>query len=73
MKIFWLITSRFHSTASALLDCTNEWYVNMDRRLSNMVVFLDLKKAFDTVYHEIFLNKFTTYGISYAGNLLEDG
>ena len=29
---------RFHSTASALLDCTNEWYVNMDRCLYNMVV-----------------------------------
>lgn len=24
---------RQHSTASALLDCINEWYVNMDRGL----------------------------------------
>ena len=29
---------RFHLTASALLDCKNEWYVNMDRCLYNMVV-----------------------------------
>ena len=42
---------KFHSTASALLDCTNDWYINMDRKLFNLVVFIDLKKAFDTVDH----------------------
>ena len=30
---------KFHSTASALLDCTNDWYINMDRKLFNLVVF----------------------------------
>ena len=30
-----------HSTTTTLLDCTNEWYVNMDRGLYNLVVFLD--------------------------------
>jgi hypothetical protein len=34
---------------SALLDYTNSWYMNMDRKMFNLVVFLDLKKAFDTV------------------------
>ena len=24
---------KFHSTASALLDCTNDWHLNMDRKL----------------------------------------
>ena len=24
---------KYHSTASALLDCTNDWYITMDRKL----------------------------------------
>ena len=34
-----------HSTATALLDCTNEWYMNIDKKMFNLVVFIDLKKS----------------------------
>ena len=46
-----------HSTATALLDCTNSWYMNIDKKLFNLVVLIDLKKAFDTVDHQILLKK----------------
>ena len=48
---------KFHSTASALLDSTNEWFINMDRGLFNIAVFLDLQKAFDTINHDILVNE----------------
>ena len=54
---------KFHFTATALLDCTNDWYMNLDRKMFNLVVLIDLKKAFDTVDHQILLKKLELYGI----------
>ena len=60
-----------HSTVTALLEATNEWAYNIDSGKVNAVMFLDLKKAFDTVDHEILLGKLKLYGVhGIAGNWL---
>ena len=44
-----------HQGITALLETSNNWYVNVDKGLLNGVIFIDLKKAFDTIDHEIIL------------------
>ena len=42
-----------HSTLTALIDITENWYLNIDDSLTNAILFIDLKKAFYTIDHEI--------------------
>ena len=47
----------------ALTNCTSDWLVNLDRGNVNTVVFLDMKKASDTIDYSILLNKLDKHGI----------
>ena len=51
------------STSHALIDLVEEISESMDTKLYTLGVFIDLKKAFDTVNHSILLQKLNVYGI----------
>ena len=47
----------FHSTETSLLQFANQCLINMNNGLVNGILFLNLKKAFDTVDYKILLSK----------------
>ena len=52
-----------HSTLTALIEATNSWSVNIENGFLNGVIFIDLKKTFDTIDHTILIRKFRKYGV----------
>ena len=55
---------KLHSTITSLIGVSDHWYSSIDNNKANFALFLDLKKAFDTVDHEILISKLAKYGIT---------
>ena len=51
------------SKITSLIDSTDKWYENVNDKQLNLTIFLDLKKAFDTVNNAILIGKLRKYGI----------
>ena len=58
---------KLYSTIVSLVNRNEHWRHNADNNKLNMTIFLNLKKAFDTVDHRILINKLMKYGIKGKG------
>ena len=45
------------STSSALLSVTNDWLVHLEKGKEVCTIFFDLRKAFDSVPHNLLLQR----------------
>ena len=50
-----------HSTFMAILELTNKIFDSFEKNEFTIGIFIDLKKAFDTVNHSILLDKLNLY------------
>ena len=59
---------KLHSTITTLIGVSDHWHSNIDNKKTNFALFLNLKKAFDTVGHEILISKLAKYGVTSNDN-----
>jgi hypothetical protein len=55
---------RGRSTSTNLLECINDWSLNLQNQAGTDVIYFDFKKAFDSVSHPKLLTKLEAYGLS---------
>jgi ribonuclease P/MRP protein subunit RPP40 len=55
---------RRRSTTTNLLECINDWSLNLQNHAGTDIIYFDYKKAFDSVSHSKLLIKLEAYGIS---------
>ena len=54
---------RLHSSVTCPLKNTDDWYTGLDSGQMLGMVFVDLKRAFDTIDYRVLCNKLKLYGI----------
>ena len=56
-----------HSTSLALMELIEDISFNLDNSMKTAGIFIDLKKAFDTIDHIILIKKMSHYGVRGTG------
>ena len=59
---------QLHSTELAALEITDRLTQNIDEGKVSITIYLDLSKAFDTLNHQILLDKLDYYGVKDTAN-----
>ena len=52
-----------HSTSTQLLECVNDWAIQISKKRKVDIAYLDFAKAFDSIVHKKLLFKLKAYGV----------